>query len=86
MLDNGSDSNVLFTGENYVSPNNRTNAGTYRCTADNGIENAVNHTVNVTVHCEYHCPFKRYLNKTNLKTPAYCVQLTRRPPRLPSNF
>ena len=71
MLENGSDSNVLFTGKNYVFPNNRTNAGTYRCTADNGIGNAVNHTVNMTVYCEYHCPIKLHLNDTNLETPVY---------------
>ena len=53
VFNDSSDSNVLFTGENYVFPKNRINAGIYRCTADNGIGNAVNHTVNVTINCEY---------------------------------
>ena len=56
VFDNGSDSNVLFTGQSgepFVLLNNRNNAGTYRCTANNGIGSAVNHTVSVTVNCEY---------------------------------
>ena len=52
MFNNSSDSNVVFAGENFVLPKNRNNAGTYRCTADNGIGNAVNHTVNVAINCE----------------------------------
>ncbi|XP_015775159.1 PREDICTED: hemicentin-2-like isoform X8 [Acropora digitifera] len=47
---NGSDSDVLFTGEQFNLPNNRTNVGTYRCKASNGIGNDVNHTVNVVVN------------------------------------
>ena len=50
---NGSDSNVLFTGEQFNLPNNRINDATYRCNASNGIGNDVNHTVNVVVICEY---------------------------------
>ena len=56
VFDNGSDSNVLFTGQSgepFVILNNRNNAGTYRCTSNNGIGSAVNHTVSVTVNCEY---------------------------------
>ena len=57
MFGNGSDSNVLFNGTQYEFSSNRTNAGTYRCTAENGIGSAVSHTVNVTVNCEYHYLF-----------------------------
>ena len=45
----GSDSDVLFTGNSYVINNNRKNAGTYRCKADNGIGSAINQTIRVTV-------------------------------------
>ena len=41
MFDNGSDSDVLFTGNPYVINDNRNNAGTYRCKADNGIGSAI---------------------------------------------
>ncbi|XP_015760644.1 PREDICTED: hemicentin-1-like isoform X4 [Acropora digitifera] len=47
---NGSDSDVLFTGEQFNLPNNRTSDGTYRCKASNGIGSDVNHTVNVMVN------------------------------------
>ena len=50
---NGTDSDVLFTGEQFNLPSNRTSDGTYRCKASNGIGNDVNHTVNVVVNCEY---------------------------------
>ena len=49
---NGNDSDVLFTGEPFILPSNRTSDGTYRCNASNGI-GSDNHTVNVTVNCEY---------------------------------
>ena len=48
----GSDSDVLFTGNSYVINNNRNNAGTYRCKADNGIGRAINQTIRVTVNCK----------------------------------
>ena len=50
---NGSDSDVLFTGNPYVINNNRNNAGTYRCKADNSIRSAINQTIRVTVNCKY---------------------------------
>ena len=55
VFDNGSDSDVLglFTGNSYVMNNNRINAGTYRCKADNGIGSAINQTIRVTVNCKY---------------------------------
>ena len=49
----GSDSDVLFTGNSYVINNNKNNAGTYRCKADNGIGSAINQTIRVTVNCKY---------------------------------
>ena len=52
-FDNGSDSDVLFTGNSYVVSNNRNNVGTYRCKADNGIGSAINQTIRVTVNCKY---------------------------------
>ena len=50
---NGSDSIAMFIDEHFILPNNRTNDGTYRCKANNGIGNDVNHTVNVVIDCEY---------------------------------
>ena len=52
MLDKGSDSNVLFTGEQFVPDNNRSSIGTYRCTAFNGIGTASNRTIAVDVNCK----------------------------------
>ena len=50
---NGSDSDVLFTGDQFILPSNRTIDGTYRCKASNGIGSDVNLTVTVVVNCEY---------------------------------
>ncbi|XP_074634270.1 neuronal growth regulator 1-like [Acropora palmata] len=50
VFTNGSDSDVLFTGEQFILPNKRTNDETYRCKASNGIGNDVNHTVDVMVN------------------------------------
>ena len=47
------DRDLLFTGNVYVINNNRNNAGTYRCKADNGISRAINQTIRVTINCEY---------------------------------
>ena len=52
VFNNGSESDVLFTGNPYVINSNRNNAGTYRCKADNGI-GAINQTIRVTVNCKY---------------------------------
>jgi len=52
VLDNGNDSNVLFTGEQFVLANNRSSIGTYRCTAFNGIGTAPNRTIAVNVNCK----------------------------------
>ncbi|XP_068685509.1 hemicentin-1-like isoform X2 [Montipora foliosa] len=49
-VSNGSDGDILSTGENLVLPNNRSSEGTYRCKASNGIGNDVNHTATVVVH------------------------------------
>jgi len=50
VFDNGSDSDVLFTGEQFVLDNNRNSTGTYRCTAFNGIGTAPNRTIAVNVN------------------------------------
>lgn len=47
---NGSDSDVLFTGDQFILPSNRTIDGTYRCKASNGIGSDMNHTVTVVVN------------------------------------
>jgi len=52
VLDNGSDSNVLFTGEQFVLDSNRSSSGIYRCTASNGIGTAPNRTIVVDVNCK----------------------------------
>ena len=52
MLENGSDSNVLHTGEQFVLDNNRSSIGTYGCTAYNGIGTAPNRTIAVDVNCK----------------------------------
>ncbi|XP_022807335.1 hemicentin-2-like [Stylophora pistillata] len=50
VYDNGSDGGVLATESQFVLENNRTNSGTYRCTAYNGIGTAPNRTVKVEVN------------------------------------
>ncbi|XP_068685505.1 hemicentin-1-like isoform X2 [Montipora foliosa] len=49
-VNNGSDSDILFTGEVFELPSNRSNEGTYRCNASNGIGNDVNRTFSVVVN------------------------------------
>ena len=63
---NGSDSDVLFTGEQFNLPNNRTSDGTYRCKASNGIGSDVNHTVKVVVNCEYYFLYVSYFQSIRL--------------------
>ena len=53
VFDNGSDSDLLFTGNPYVIKSSRNNAGRYRCKADNSIGSAINQTIRVTVNCKY---------------------------------
>ena len=53
VFGNGSDSDVLFTGDQFILPSNRFIDGTYRCKASNGIGSDVNLTVTVVVNCEY---------------------------------
>ena len=52
MLGNDSDSDVLFTGEQFELENNRSSVGTYRCTANNGMGTAPNRSIAVDVNCK----------------------------------
>jgi len=73
VLDNGSDSSVLFNGvpteplpqapPPFVLDNNRSFTGIYRCTAFNGIGAAPNRTIAVDVNCKlfsYNMFYLRY--------------------------
>lgn len=54
MSPSGVASDVLHRGTAWDFKNiNWTEAGTYRCIANNGVEDPVSHTINVTVLCEY---------------------------------
>ena len=54
VLENGTNSKVLFVGSPWRTVNIRRNfTGQYRCTAYNGIGDPVNHTFPVNVLCEY---------------------------------
>ena len=53
VFNNGSDSDLLFTGNPYVISSNRNNAGRYRCKADNNIGSAINQTIRMAVSCKY---------------------------------
>lgn len=54
IFPDGSESDVLHRGATWDLINiSRTDAGTYRCTANNGVGNPVNHTLQVNVQCEY---------------------------------
>ena len=70
--DNGSDSNVLFTGEQLVLDNNRSSIGTYRCTANNGIGTAPNRTIAVDVICKLCIAIQ---TKTTNYCTEYCIHV-----------
>ena len=54
VLEDGSNSGVLHQGANWNITNiNRTDSGTYHCTAYNGFGNPVSRAINVNVLCEY---------------------------------
>ena len=53
ITSSGSESDVLHRGTTRGFKNiSRTEAGTYRCIAYNGVGNPVNHTLRVYVECE----------------------------------
>ena len=55
-FNNGTDSAPLLPvvgGKHVISNITRGSNGTYRCTADNGVDDPVNRTVTVTVRCKY---------------------------------
>ena len=50
---NGSESQVLHTGTTWNIMNiNKTDAGKYRCTANNGVGSSVTHTITMNVLCK----------------------------------
>ena len=54
ITSNGSESNVLHKGTTWDFKNvSRTEAGTYRCIAYNGVGYSVSYTLMVNVECEY---------------------------------
>ena len=54
ITSSGSKSDVLHRGTTWDFKNiSRTEAGTYRCTANNGVGNPVSRTLQVNVECEY---------------------------------
>lgn len=54
VLSDGSESDVLHTNDTWDFLNiSRTDAGTYRCKAENGVGNPVSHTLRVIVKCKY---------------------------------
>ena len=54
ITSSGNKSDVLHRGTTWDFENiNRTEAGTYRCTANNGVGNPVSRTLRVYVECEY---------------------------------
>ena len=62
VLENGTNSDVLFNGSSWRIVNIRRNfTGQYRCTADNGIGDPVNHTFPVNVLCKYTLYFQLFL-------------------------
>ena len=62
VLENGTNSEVLFIGSSWRIVNIRRNfTGQYCCTADNGIGDPVNHTFPVNVLCEYTLYFQLFL-------------------------
>ena len=70
MWRNGTDSDVLNAGSPWVIVNiKRTDTGTYRCTAYNGIRNPVSHILYANVHCKY---IGKYLHVQNRLLPNSC--------------
>ena len=54
ITSSGSESDVLHRDTTWDFKNiDRTEAGTYRCTANNGVGNPVSRTLRVYVECEY---------------------------------
>ena len=66
IFPSGSESNVLHRGTTWdFKKINRTETGTYRCIASNGVRNPVSRTLRVYVECEYmymYMPFSRHDN------------------------
>ena len=72
-------SDVLHRGTTWDFKNiNRTEAGTYCCIANNGVEDPVSHTISVTVLCEYKlcnklCSLQLVLNKHEVRKNLFSI-------------
>ena len=54
VFENGSESQMLHTGASWNIVNiSKTDAGKYRCTANNGVGSSVSHTITVYVLCKF---------------------------------
>ena len=73
-------SDVLHRGTTWDFKNiSRTEMGTYRCIANNGVEDPVSHTISVTVLCEYKlcnklCSLQLVLNKHEVRKNPFSVE------------
>ena len=72
-------SDVSYRGTTLDFKNiSRTEMGTYRCIANNGVEDPASHTINVTVLCEYKlcnklCSSQLVLNKHEVRKNPFSV-------------
>lgn len=73
VLEDGSNSEVLHQGSTWDFQNiNRTDTGTYRCTAYNGFGNEASQVFKVNVTCKYFtCPELTFF--MNIKSAPWCA-------------
>ena len=76
ITSSGGESDVLHRGTTWDFKNiSRTDDGTYRCTARNGVGNPASHTLQVNVECKYMiCTFTRTYNFKHVASSA-CVHV-----------
>ena len=69
IFPSGSESNVLHRGTTWdFKKISRTDAGTYRCIANNGVGNPVSRTLRVYVECEYMYMYMPFSGHDNMKS------------------
>ena len=69
IFPSGSESNVLHRGITWnFKKINRTEAGTYRCIASNGVGNPVSRALRVYVECEYMYMYMPFSGHDNMKS------------------